>query len=410
MSDIAKHGKPPKVRTDEAARLTSAAFNERTGERHYINEVRFSFYNHAIIKEAIESGRAIDLVKLPKQKDKTVLIIGSGPTLNEALPLLKDWRGEIVCSTSQASTLVHFGREPEHIVALDPDSRPEELFIDSWEGRKSTLHVHPGVDPELIRWWKGPIALFRKLQPQTPFYATTQNIGYGTLGPKEENRWQGNKGEPFITGQIPMLACAIPVQICVAKHIGYRQQYLLGCDFSYPGKIPRFTDWHYIDGQWDETPIDFLNFDDKLPDPTIETEYDGLCSSTMMIFYSHQVVIAWRITEADIINTSRVGLLRMFPYVPLQEVLKRQNKGVKSFTIKQIHFASEEYLAKQNIYFLCIGKGVMPHEFKDPLHEIPRMIEQVKATLDKQGRGNELDVEANMKRIRRLFDKVSHAL
>lgn len=395
----------PKTRTDEAARLVAGTYNQSTEERHFINEIRFSFYNHAPILEAIESGRAVDLVKLPKQPDKCALIIGSGPTLNPVLPSLKYWKGDIICSTSQATTLIYHGREPEHIVALDPDSNPEELAADIWKGRQSVLHIHPGVNPDLVRFWKGPISLFRKLQPQTHFYAQEQNIGYGTLGVDEGLRYDGSKGEPLIKGQIPMLAHVVPAEICIGKHLGYRQMYLVGCDLSYPGKIDRFTMWRYENDAWKEYPPEPLG--QRETDPVVETEYDGLLSTPMMIFYSHQVVIAWRLTETNIVNTSQEGLLRVFPYKAFDEVLHRQNKGVKAFNLKQIRKVSEEYLARQNIYFLIIGNGVMPHEFKDPLHEIPRMIAQIKETLEKQGKGDQLDVEANMQRIKRLFKKVA---
>ena len=57
-----------KVRTDEAVRAISEQFNASTDARHYINDVRFSFYNHRELMEALESGRAMDLAKVPKQK------------------------------------------------------------------------------------------------------------------------------------------------------------------------------------------------------------------------------------------------------------------------------------------------------------------------------------------------------
>lgn len=396
-----------KGRTDEITRLTSQAFNRRTTERHFINEVRFSFYNHPILIEALNSGRAVDLVRLPKQKEKCVLLIGSGPTLNEALPYLEGWPGDIICTTSHASTLIYHGREPEHILALDPDSRPDELYVDTWEGRNSILHTHPGVNPDLMKWWKGKIALFRKLQPQTPFYAQDQAIGYGTLGPVRESRYQGTEGQLLVTSQIPMLACAPAAQVCIAKDLGYKQIYLVGCDFSFPDGMYRFADWRFIDGRWKENPTVQVDMRPQTIDPIFQTEYEGLLSSALMTFYSHQVVIAWRITECDIINTSDKGILKVFPYVPFQEVLRRGNKGVKGFSLKRIRAASEGYLAKQNIYVIYLRRGVIPHEFSDPLHDIPIMLNQLKKAMEKQGKGEELDIEANMKRFRRLFGRVS---
>ena len=394
---------PAKVRTDEIVRAASGAFNQSTDQRHYINEVHFSFHNHREIMNAIESGQAVDLAKMPKHTRTSVLIIGSGHSLDDALPMMKDWKGHIICSTSHASTLIAWGREPEHIVALDPDSNPGELAADTWEGRKSTLHLHPGVMPDLVKWWKGPMALFRKLQPQQPFYAGEQAMGYSPLGPLKDGRYHGQESPLLITAQVPMLACALSAQICIAKHLGYSQFVLVGCDFSWRDDENRFTSKTWEDGRWiDHTPGPYGSADD----PEVETEFDGLKSSPMQIFYSHQVVIAWRLVEKSIINSSP-GLLRMFPHVPIEEVIRRGNKGVKGFTLPKMIKATEEHLARQNIYFFYVGAGIMPHEFKDPLHDVPKMLGQVKEMLTAQGNGDKLDVEANMKRIRRLFAKVT---
>jgi len=399
-----------KVQTDEIVRNVSSQYNDKTSKRHYINEVQFSFHNHREIMQAIENGQAVDLVNLPKRKTKVAMVIGSGPTLDAALPYMADWRGEIICSTSHASTLIAYGREPEHIVALDPDSHPGELAADTWEGRNSTLHLHPGVSPGLVRWWKGPISLFRKLQPQTTFYGSEQAIGYSPLGPFRESRYWGDESRPLITAQVPMLACVAPAQISIGKHLGYKQLILVGCDFSCPGDKYRFTSKTWEDGKWVEhepEPLEVLNERcAKIGDPIVETEFDGLKSTPMQIFYSHQTVIGWRLVEVNIINSSHEGLLRMMPYQPLEDIIRAGNKGVKGFTLPQIRNVSEEHLAKQNIYFLYVGNGIMPHEFKDPLHEIPKIIPQLKAQLEAQGRGAELDIEANMRRIKRLFDKV----
>ena len=404
----------PKIRTDEAVRAVSGNFNTKTGERHYVNEVHFSFYNHREITDAMREGRAIDLARVPKQPKKSVLITGSGPTLDEALPLLKDWEGDIICSTSQAVTLMAWGRIPEHICALDPDSHPSELEpMEKWRGTGTILHMHPGVTPDLVKAWEGPIALFRKLQPQTSFYAGEQAAGYSELGPFRDGRYWGSESKIGISAQIPMLACVLPAQMSIAKHIGYRQQVLVGADFSFPHDKQRLTSRSWKDGKWiDHEPIkldDYYSQIDSTDDPLVETEFDGLKTTPMQIFYAHQTVIAWRVIEVDIVNASHLGLLRMFPHVPIQEVIRRGNKGVKGFNLKQIIEASEAHLARQNIYFIYVANGVMPHEFKDPLHELPRVIPQIKQQLVAQGRGDDLDIEANMKRIKRLFAKVADA-
>ena len=399
-----------KVNSDEAARLMSEQYNVATRTKHMMNEVKFSFYNHYNLIRALKTGRAIDMVNASKTKEESILLIASGPSLDEALPLIKNWKGDIMTSTSQATTCIYWGKEPKYIVALDPDSHKAELKADTWKGRESILILHPGVTPNLINFWKGPMYLFRKLQPQTPFYENAQKIGYSTLdkniqGAESGAKLLGDGSEILIKAQIPMLACVLAAQICIAKQLGYRRLFLLGADLGYPGGQSRFTQWDYIK-KWIEKKAYAVEKEHQGSDPVIETE-TGILSTKMMIFYAHQVVTAWRITETDIVTSSKDGIIRVFPYAPFEKVLQKQGKNVKGSNKKNIIRISEEYLAKQNIYFLYIGKGIMPHEFKDPLHEIPRMLGKVKEAMKAQGKEKDLDINANMRRIKRLFKKVA---
>ncbi|KKL55924.1 hypothetical protein LCGC14_2250570 [marine sediment metagenome] len=402
-----------KVNSDEAARLMSEQYNVATRTKHMMDEVKFSFYNHYNLIRAFKTGRAVDMADISKTKEESILLIASGPSLDEALPLLKNWKGDIMTSTSQATTCIYWGKEPKYIVALDPDSNNAELKADTWKNRESILILHPAVTPNLISFWKGPMYLFRKLQPQTPFYDNAQKVGYSTLGKTDKNaegadlgaKHLGDGSEILIKAQIPMLACVLAAQICIAKQLGYRRLFLLGADLGYPGGQSRFTQWDYIK-KWIEKKAYAVEKEHQGSDPVIETE-TGILSTKMMIFYAHQVVTAWRITETDIVTSSKDGIIRVFPYAPFEKILQKQGKNVKGSNKKNIIRISEEYLAKQNIYFLYIGKGIMPHEFKDPLHEIPRMLGKVKEAMKVQGKEKDLDINANMRRIKRLFKKVA---
>ena len=61
-----------------------------------------------------------------------------------------------------------------------------------------------------------------------------------------------------------------------------------------------------------------------------------------------------------------------------------------------------------NIYFVRVGKnGLMPHEFQDPITEIPKMLNKLKQALTNSGRGNDLDIDKNMRRFNKLFQSVA---
>ncbi|KKM00854.1 hypothetical protein LCGC14_1800280 [marine sediment metagenome] len=392
------------VNIDDAARLKATKFNEATSNRHMANEVRFSFYNHANILKAFKDGRAKDLKDAPKVKDKPILIIGSGATLDEAWPLIQKWEGAIMTSSSQATTAIYYGKEPDYIVSLDPDTGPSEFQVDTWEGRKSVMIIHPGVMPEMFNFWKGPLYLFRKMQPQTPFYANAQKMGYQTLGIKDKGRYANAQVETLITTEIPMLACVIAAQICIAKQLGYNKQFLVGADLSFVDNRDRFIRWDYMNGKWQNTDMGIHKNQGVDPDLMI----GNLKSTRMMVFYAHQIVTSWRITQADIINTNNQGLMETFPYCPLEIVVANQGKGIKGYSEQKRCEVSEEYLARQNIYFIGVGeKGIMPHEFQDPISEIPKMLRKLKAALTAQGKGDDLDIDKNMERFNKLFKKVT---
>jgi len=415
-----------KIDADEVARLMSERYNVATRGKHMANEVRFSFFNQNNIMKALGYGyeqkartwvrhtdkpRAIDMLDAPKHPGEPILVIGSGPTFDEAAPILKNWKGDIITSTSQASTCIYFGKEPTYIVALDPDSFADEMKIDSWKGRKSILILHPGVTPNLIEEWQGPMYLFRKLQPQTPFFDNAQKIGYSTLGELKGQTW-GAESKILIRAQVPMLACVLSAQICIAKQLGYQRQFLVGADLGMPNNKTRFTKWEYDKKQWQELkPPSFEDYKTQAQqkgDPVVITA-NGTPSSAMFIFYGHQIVTAWRLTEADIISASDKSILTIFPYAPINEIIRKQGQGIKGYNKKKIRWVTEKYLARQNVYFLYVGKGVMPHEFKDPLHDIPKMLSQVKEALKAQGKEKEVDIDANMRRIKKLFNEVTKA-
>lgn len=433
------------VKPEEAARLWSERYNQATKGKHVLNEVKFSFFNHATIINAMgykynrdaskiikytDNPRAICLTQAPKvkEKDEPILILGSGATIEDLWPILKNWKYKIMVSTSQATTCVYWGKDPDYILALDPDSNRHELKVDTWKDRKSILIVHPGVTPSLFEFWKGPMYLFRKLQPQTPFYDNSQKFGYSTLGESsvdkdrknmteaEFNKKYGEKleigsiygqgSEILIKAQVPMLACVLAAQICIAKQLGYQRLYLVGADFAYTRNKERFTSWAFHKGQWKESVGREIIDKPLASEPLIKLD-NGTLTNRMFIFYSNQIITAWRITETDIVTASKEGTIQILPYKPIKEIIRKQGKGIKGFHKKKLIEVSEEFLAKQNIYFLVVGNGILPHEFKDPLHEIPIALQKIKASIEQSKSGIKIDIDANMKRIQKLFKKIS---
>ena len=84
--------------------LDSDRYNNSTIRALHLHEVHNATTNHPILMEALASGRAKDISQ-DVRVDIPALITGSGPSLDDAMPRLKEWHDRIVCSTSQARTL-----------------------------------------------------------------------------------------------------------------------------------------------------------------------------------------------------------------------------------------------------------------------------------------------------------------
>jgi hypothetical protein len=334
-------------------KIANEAYNSVTQARHLENEITWSFYNQARIVENLKNGKALDLVKVPKVEKEPCMIIGSGPSFDKVAPYLKDFPGDIICSTSQASTCIYFGKEPKYIVALDPQSHDFELMADTFEGRDTTLITHPGVKPELINFWQGRSFYFRKIQPQTKFYSVEQRLGYST-------QLEANRNQQIVESVI-MLACVAACQVWVANILGYGRMYLVGLDFGCPGGQERFTQWSYHydkkvfapgnapelqigQGEWRKSPLTQMT-----AQYNIEGE-NGCVTSPIQNFYKQQFLTAWRIIGGDFINVSSEGMLYELPQTDIETVLKKPD-SIKGFGKEKIRNIADKQNHKNKDYF-----------------------------------------------------------
>ena len=394
----------------------SDIYNLHTSRRHLANEIAWSAANWDTLMKGLSTGRVKDISQVPKVRNEPILIIGSGPTLDDALPILKDWEGDILTSTSQASTCVKYGKDPKYVLALDPDSHPDEMKIDSWEGRDTTLIMHPGIEPKLTnehihtlnghqvvrkinpQQWKGKIGLFRKLEPQTAFYNNAQKIEYSIIDRIIGDQELTMKVHSQINTQIVMLGCAANAQLFVATLLGYSPIYLVGVDFGYPYGRSRFSKWNQIDGKWIEDPAIPLKDYTKPDNPPIETD-SGVLSHEIHMFYKRNFMSAWRLELSQIINTGKNTLIET-PYAPIETVIKQQGimgGDVRGFNKKQIIETTEKYLARQKtIVIKYKNSGIQFIEFSEGMHEVLPYLDKV------QKMNDTLDYNGTIRAIKKL--------
>lgn len=327
--------------------LDSDRYNDNTIRALHLHEVHNSTVNHHILVEAMLSGRAHDIGMVPKD-DTPALVIGSGPSLDDNISRLKEWKGRIVCSTSQARTLVRHGAPPTHIVGIDPFSAGEEIAGVDWKALGTTLVVTPTVWPSLVSMWEGPILLYRPTMGRRSFYSTTLSQMYALREGSRSPTWTF-----LIPTELPVFACSPPMQMLAAAVLGSQNVFLCGCDFGYTGGRGRFTE-SIPDGNggWKElvTPM-------PKDEPDARADDNGVLATDMMRFYKKNTLTAWRLALQDV-WTLDDGTVTEVPRADIDHMMARQGRHMKTLSNEEKRLRAERFMARHNGY--CVDTDTGP--------------------------------------------------
>ena len=155
--------------------------------------------NYSAIKESFKEGDK-DVMALGQDSTKPVLIIGSGPSLNDWEPYFKDWKGDIFCSSSHLAYFEAIGIKPTYCFIIDAD--PNMSYLVSEANTKDiTLITHANMDPVVRDNWEGPIHYFRMNDPGDDWFGKYMPMMYEEFSepmPEEEGHdrdWGGSAGQ-----------------------------------------------------------------------------------------------------------------------------------------------------------------------------------------------------------------------
>lgn len=332
------------------------------------------------------------------KEQKPALVIGSGPSLDKAAPLMKNWDGGIFCSTSQASTLIHHGTEPTHMVAYDINTNPKEFeWADTWKGRRTVLVTHPGMHPATIERWPNKKIYFRSMDTGNFFFTNVLPLAYGDV----------------IPSHMFLFSCSIAAQMSLAHAMNYHPLYFVGCDYL----ADRFTKWWYDQEkkEWICDPAKQGIWNHKMVKSA-----NGRMTDPLQVFYKRSTLCVWRIDHSQVIQTSDMGILPELPYIPIEEVIEKNGSGLEDryFTNEQIDDASEMYLARFNQFVLRFEhdeKGrqsyrvLESHARENWEADVRRYMEALKEGLKQQKLPTQLDVDKNMERFKWLKERIRAA-
>jgi len=341
----------------------SSPFNAAVKARNVPNEIRNSYINYQHIQREFQQKKAQCVGTLMGKAGGPCLIIGSGPSFDDILPVLHKWEGAIICSPSHASTLVKWGNAPDVIVALDYRSDfPHGMYVDDWRKYPETkLFLHPCCNQHIVQAWKWSKYYYRTLKPEDEFYDRILPIAY-----------------PQIKVHMLVFSCSIPSQIGMAKLLGYEPIFLVGCDFS----IYRFRKWEYkrqkakIFGK--ELPLpwskgEWIQAAKPGPDVTNLIQADnGQWSNRIQLFYKRSMFMGLRLdrlqTFSVIGENSKYSVIYEFPTVTIEELIRDQGWKLehKYWTPEQMVRNLERYLCGQESFPIpMVYKGQADSEDAD---------------------------------------------
>ena len=408
-------------KTEATLRSQSNIYNEGTKQKQLIFvEVNSAANLHTIVT-AFKTGRARDIADEPKAGKAPCFVLGSGASLDDMLPQMKRWRGGIICSTSQALTLMYHGIEPTHIVCLDPFSLWDEIKGVDWSKTRTKLVLHPGIMPDLVEHWPNDMLLYiqNNGHPDS-YYETTM---------KRQYTWRdGPTRSPtfhyYIRTSITIFACSPPMQMFVADLLGYGTIFLAGMNWSeYKGKR-RSTEYTCEDGKWEAHPNPYTDDDD------VVISNNGRKTRVIHLYYKKNLMSAWRLSHQTIYNTDEKGILTEVPYTSMHKVMQRQGRNYPMQSHAMIDRITERYLASVGAFVVITDKGVAFVETENPIADLPNFMQKImgryrcdkcnieaiteegkdytgdacpKCKEGKMHRVIQVDIETNMERVKRLL-------
>ena len=244
-----------------------------------------SAFNHSRIRKMFrrESHCLADLSHHPGRK---AMVIGSGPSLDTALPYIaKGWDGLVFASASQLNILRHWGITPDYIVAVDSRDDVAAQVAD-YHLFTPRLLTHPGVSPKVLKAWKGKVSLFR--------------LGF-------EGEWAELQATvyPWLKASVQPQGCVVATSIQIAEYLECRPIVLAGVDFAVIDGRGRATDYtHQGMG------LDIV----KPQDPRDQGIHDA-----EMDYYHTMLLAVWKTRKTEIwqVEPHPAARLKEFPGVAL---------------------------------------------------------------------------------------------
>jgi len=232
--------------------------------------------------------RSICISSIVKRPLVPCLVVGSGPSLDDYLPYVKDFPGVVIAGATNARTLAASGRIPDFICCLDSNK-------DTWAGMEAKgfdwgdamLITHPSCDPTILKNWKGQLRMFRPMQMGYDFFDNVYPQMYD-----------------FIEFGLVNAGCTVNTELELATLLGCAPVIITGVDLGFVDGRARCAQFKYVEGRWE-----------RQPDPPLQTKSAmrrsraGCLTTEEMAVYKQNFFLLAR-TEATTVYSCSRGIIR----------------------------------------------------------------------------------------------------
>jgi hypothetical protein len=229
------------------------------------------------------------------------LIVGSGPSLDDMLPYIKEFPGVVICGATNARTVAASGRNPDYICCLDSNGDTwKAMGAHGYDWGETMLITHPSISPDILKNWKGPVRFFRPMQMGHPFF--------DDIYPKMYD---------FIDFGLVNAGCTVNTECEIATLLGCTPMVIAGVDFGFTDGRARCAQFEWEEGI--QNNIDGTNTKKwgwvRKPDPPLQTRSAmrrsraGCMTTEEMGIYKQNFFLLAR-TEATTVYSVSRGIIR----------------------------------------------------------------------------------------------------